>query len=162
MNARMLRHHYLMLGLNILISLIIMYFVMFTMIYSLREFFNNLNMFYMALMMAAPMGILMLLMMSDMYANKRLNLLLYVGLALVFVLSFIMRTKALVGDRQFLRSMIPHHSGAILMCERSRLRGPEIVALCGQFIQSQRLEIEQMKSMLEGKKGLLPSRVPTD
>ncbi len=162
MNARMLRHHYLMLGLNLLISLIIMYFVMFTMIYSLREFVNNLNMFYMALMMAAPMGILMLLMMGDMYANKRLNLLLYVGLALVFVLSFIMRPKALVGDRQFLRSMIPHHSGAILMCERSRLRGPEIVALCGQIIQSQRLEIEQMKSMLEGKKGLLTSRVPTD
>ena len=79
MNARMLRHHYLMLGLNLLISLIIMYFVMFTMIYSLREFVNNLNMFYMALMMAAPMVILMLLMMGDMYANKRLNLLLYVG-----------------------------------------------------------------------------------
>lgn len=54
---------YRLFGWNMLLSLVIMYFVMFTMIYSLGEFYNNLNMFYMALMMAAPMGALMLLMM---------------------------------------------------------------------------------------------------
>jgi uncharacterized protein (DUF305 family) len=29
-----------------------------------------------------------------------------------------MCTQGAVGDDQFLRSMIPHHSGAILMCEQ--------------------------------------------
>jgi len=64
MSADMMRYHYRMQGLNLLVSLVVMYFVMFTMIDSLGEFFNNLNMFYMAVMMAAPMGILMLLMMG--------------------------------------------------------------------------------------------------
>ncbi len=145
----MMRHHYRMLGLNLLVSLVVMYFVMFTMIYSLSEFFNNLNMFYMAVMMAAPMGILMLLMMGEMYADKRLNTIIYAGCALLFILAFAgMRTQALVGDRQFLRSMIPHHSGAILMCGQASIKDPELKSLCGNIITSQKQEIDQMKAML--------------
>jgi len=45
-------------------------------------------MFYMAVMMAAPMGILMLLMMGEMYADKRLNTIIYAGCALLFILAF--------------------------------------------------------------------------
>ena len=149
MSADMMRHHYRMLGLNLLVSLVVMYFVMFTMIYSLGEFFNNLNMFYMAVMMAAPMGILMLLMMGEMYADKRLNTIIYAGCALLFILAFAgMRTQALVGDRQFLRSMIPHHSGAILMCGQASIKDPELKSLCGNIITSQKQEIDQMKAML--------------
>ena len=150
MDAAMMRKHYAMLGLNLLISTIIMYLVMFEMIYSLDEFFNNINMFYMALTMAAPMGILMLMMMGSMYSNSRLNLILYAALGLVFVLAFAgVRAQALVGDRQFLRSMIPHHSGAVLMCERASIRDPQIAALCGSIIKSQKEEIAEMKAILE-------------
>ena len=150
MSEKMMRQHYRGLGLNLLISAVIMYFVMFTMIYSLAEFFNNLNMVYMALMMVSPMAILMLVMMRSMYANRSLNIALYAGFALLFVLSFIgMRTQALVGDRQFLRSMIPHHSGAILMCEGANIRDAEIKSLCADIIQSQKQEIDQMKQILK-------------
>ena len=84
------------------------------------DFFNNLNTFYMTLMMVTPMGALMLLMMPMMYRNRRWNAALYGAFALVFALSFYaMREQALVGDRQFLRSMIPHHSGALLMCREA-------------------------------------------
>lgn len=77
-------------------------------------------MFYMALLMGTPMGILMLQMMPMMYPNKQLNLLLYALFALLFVVAFwSMRAQGLVGDRQFVRAMIPHHSGAILMCQSS-------------------------------------------
>ncbi len=149
MGAGMTNQHYRMLGLNLLISLIIMYFVMFTMIYSFSEFFNNLNMVYMALMMAAPMGILMLLMMGSMYANKKLNMILHASFAAIFILAlFGMRTQALVGDNQFLRSMIPHHSGAILMCEQASIRDAEIQSLCANIITSQKAEIAQMKAIL--------------
>jgi uncharacterized protein (DUF305 family) len=34
-----------------------------------------------------------------------------------------------VGDKQFLRSMIPHHAGAILMCEKASIKDAEIRAL---------------------------------
>jgi uncharacterized protein (DUF305 family) len=142
------RHHYMMLGVNLAISLLIMYVAMFAMIWSWGEFIQNVNFFYMALVMWAPMAAVMLLTMKPMYGNARLNVLLYALFAIVFVLSFAgIRAQALVGDKQFLSSMIPHHSGAILMCEQARISDPEIKALCGQIIKSQAEEIDQMKAI---------------
>ena len=152
MSDGMTRAHYRTFALNLIVSAVIMYFVMFTMIYGLSEFYNNLNMAYMAIMMAAPMGMLMLVMMGSMYNDRRLNLVLLGGFALLFALAFWgMRAQGLVGDRQFLRAMIPHHSGAVLMCERASLKDPEIKQLCSQIIVSQKEEIAKMKAILERK-----------
>lgn len=149
MSPQMERHHYKMLALNLMVSLVIMYLVMFTMIWSFSEFFNNLNMLYMTLMMVTPMGVLMLLMMGSMYRNRRWNVVLYATFAVVFALSFYaMRDQSLVGDRQFLRSMIPHHSGAVLMCQRASIKDQELRELCANIIASQTQEIEQMERML--------------
>ena len=148
-DAAMRRSHYKMLALNLAISLAIMYFVMFAMINSLGEFIQNVNFFYMALMMWAPMGSLMLLMMSGMYQNKRLNIVLHVIFVAVFVLSFLAtRQQWLVGDKQFLRSMIPHHSGAILMCRESTIKDAEIKRLCSEIIPAQQREIDEMKQIM--------------
>lgn len=144
---------YWMLVLNLAISTLIMYLVMFEMIRGWGEFIHNINFLYMALTMAMPMGVLMLLMMGSMYPNRRLNLVLYAVLAAVFVLAFAaVRTQALVGDKQFVRSMIPHHSGAILMCREAPLDDPEIRELCfgpDGIIASQEREIAQMKRIME-------------
>ena len=151
----MARRHYMMLGLNLVVSLVIMYFVMFTMIWSLDHLFNNSNTFYMAVMMVTPMGILMLMMMGMMYPNRKLNLLLYALFALLFILAlWSMRAQALVGDRQFVRAMTPHHAGAILMCNRASLQDAEIRDLCfkpGGIVDSQTREIAQMKAFLARK-----------
>ena len=152
MSRQMMRRHYMMFGLNMVLSTIIMYLVMFEMIRGWGEFVQNINFFYMALTMAMPMGALMLLMMRSMYADKRLNLILYAILALVFVLAFAaVRTQALVGDKQFVRSMIPHHSGAILMCNEASIRDPQLRDLCfgaEGIVASQEREIAQMKAIL--------------
>ena len=112
MSGKMAGKHYTMLALNLAISLLIMYLAMFVMIWSSDEFFNNTNMLYMALVMWAPMGILMLVFMPMMYPNKKLNLDLLGSFALVLILSvWAIRDQTLVGDRQFVRAMIPHHSG---------------------------------------------------
>ncbi len=74
-------HHYLMFAINMALSLIVMYIVMFSMIDGWADFRNNLNTFYMALTMVAPMGIIMLATMGGMYKNKGLNIALYLGLA---------------------------------------------------------------------------------
>jgi hypothetical protein len=148
MDRRNVRRNYLMLGFSSIAMLVIMYLVMFTMIYSLGEFIQNLNFFYMAVMMATPMTVMMPLIMPAMYPDRRLNLILYGGCALLFVLSLIgIRTQALVGNTQFLRSMIPHHSGAILMCKEAKVSDPEIRTLCGNIIRSQAEEIEQMRAI---------------
>ena len=142
--------HYGKLALNLVVSTIIMYLVMFAMINGISNFYNNINMFYMALMMVAPMAILMVLMMGSMYANRKLNIAIYAGFSALFVLAFLgIRYQAPVGDVQFVRSMIPHHSGAILMCREASLTDPELEQLCGQIVSSQAQEIEQMERVLE-------------
>lgn len=144
-----MKSHYAGLVINLAVSTIIMYLVMFSMIDGLPEFYNNLNMFYMALMMVAPMAILMLLTMNSMYQDKMVNIALYVFFVALFVGSFAFtRAQTLIEDKQFLRSMIPHHSGAILMCRESSLADPELISLCQSIIKSQRDEIEQMKRIL--------------
>ena len=153
MNGKMAGKHYTMLALNLAISLLIMYLAMFAMIWSFGDFFNNTNMLYMALVMWAPMGILMLLMMPMMYPNKKLNMVLLGSFALVLILSFwAIRDQTLVGDRQFVRAMIPHHSGAITMCNRASIRDQEIRDICFKpngIIESQKREIAQMEAILE-------------
>ncbi|MCZ4094265.1 DUF305 domain-containing protein [Sinorhizobium psoraleae] len=141
-------HHYLMFAVNMLLSLVVMYFVMFSMIDGWADFLNNLNTFYMALTMVSPMGIIMLATMGAMYRNRGLNVALCLGLVALFVVAFSgTRTQALIDDRQFIASMIPHHSGAILMCREANLTDEELVDLCNQISQGQRKEIEQMNSI---------------
>ena len=152
MSAKEGRHHYVMLAINLALSLAVMYFAMFTMIFGWGEFIQNINFFYMALVIWAPIAI-MLLTMKSMYMNAKLNVALHVAFAAIFVLSLIgIRAQGLVGDRQFVQSMIPHHSGALLMCKEASLKDPELRALCygpGGIIESQTREINQMKAILE-------------
>jgi uncharacterized protein (DUF305 family) len=122
---------------------------MFVMIDSLQSFYNNLNMFYMTLMMVAPMVVLMIAAMMHMFRSRAANMALMAVAFIAFFGSFaLIRTQTTIGDTAFLRSMIPHHSGAVLMCQRANLTNPEIVELCKTIIKSQRGEIDQMKSIL--------------
>tara|TARA_R110000782_G_scaffold259575_2_gene350225 strand:- start:10153 stop:10617 length:465 start_codon:yes stop_codon:yes gene_type:complete len=137
------------LVLQTVISGIVMYLVMFVMIDSVDSFYNNLNMFYMTLMMVAPMVVLMILGMRGMFPSKGANVTLIAVSLIAFFGSFaLIRTQTTIGDTAFLRSMIPHHSGAILMCREARLTDPEVVRLCEAIEQSQRQEIDEMKAIL--------------
>ncbi len=137
---------YLMFWVNMALGLVAMYVVMFSMIDGFRDFRNNLNMLYMAVTMWAPMGILMLVTMQGMYPNRKANLALCVFFTVLTAGSFwATRTQFVIEDRQFIASMIPHHSGAILMCREAILSDPELVSLCGEIAKAQREEIEQME-----------------
>ena len=115
-----------------------------------NDIFLNLNSLYMALWMVAPSVVVMLVLMKSMYPKETLNKVLIALSTLIFVLSFLfIREQTLVGDTQFLRSMIPHHSGAVLMCEKAEISDPEIQALCKEIINGQKQEIEQMNSILK-------------
>jgi hypothetical protein len=151
----MLKNAYASLAVQTIISGVIMYLVMFVMIDSLDSFYNNLNMFYMTLMMVAPMVVLMVIAMSHMFPAKAVNWALVLGSIAVFAASFVViRNQVTIGDSAFLRSMIPHHSGAILMCHEAELSDPEVVQLCLSIIKSQREEIDQMKRMLARSSGV--------
>jgi uncharacterized protein (DUF305 family) len=134
-----------MLGMNA----VVMFLVTYAMIASVSHLWLNVNRVYMALMMVAPMALVMLFGMRAMFHSRRGNIILAAGFAAIFAVTFVLaRTQTPIGDREFLRSMIPHHSSAILMCEEAALRDPEIVRLCEQIIRSQRAEIAQMEQLL--------------
>lgn len=143
-------HPYLLFWVNMALGLVVMYAVMFSMIDGWRDFRNNLNMLYMAVTMWAPMGIFMLATMPGMYPNRRANIALYFAFAVLTAGSFLAtRAQTLIDDRQFIASMIPHHSGAILMCREADLSDPELVTLCGEIGEAQRAEIEQMERIAQ-------------
>ena len=141
---------YISFGVMMGLSFLVMYAAMFTMIDGWGDFRNNLNMFYMTVTMWAPMGIIMMLAMRAMYSNKKANLAMLVVFAVLTVGAFgATRTQALIDDRQFIDSMIPHHSGAILMCREAGLSDLELIDLCEEIKAAQRAEIEQMEQIRE-------------
>ncbi|MBE7552541.1 MAG: DUF305 domain-containing protein [Anaerolineales bacterium] len=141
---------YKKLALAISINAVIMYLLTYVMIDEIDHLYLNINRLYMALIMVAPMVIVMLLVMRSMYENEKLNYMLIAAFSGLFILSFYLaRTQTPVGNDQFLRSMIPHHSSAILMCQQSEITDSEIINLCEQIVKAQEDEIAQMKAILE-------------
>jgi uncharacterized protein (DUF305 family) len=141
--------HYTRLVLMVGLSFVAMYVLMYGMVNAFANVYMNINQVYMAGLMAAPMGIIELALMGAMYRNRRLNTVTAAASVIALVLFWVLlRNQVAVSDRQFLRSMIPHHAGAILMCEQAPIRDAEIKALCSTIISSQQSEIDQMKAKL--------------
>lgn len=142
--------HYKKFALTLSINAVLMFFITYAMIDTIDHFYANINRGYMALMMVAPMAMVMLFVMRGMYQNAKLKAILYIVFAGMFIVSFALaRSQTPVDNTQFLRSMIPHHSSAIVMCEQSSITDPEIIELCGEIVQTQKDEIAQMKAILE-------------
>jgi cation transport ATPase len=141
--------HYKHLLIMAILSFIAMYILMYAMVDTFSNVFMNINQFYMAGLMASPMVIIELIIMRAMYMNKKLNMLL-IAVSTILLIGFyvLIRQQTAVGDKQFLKSMIPHHAGAILMCEEASITDPEIKKLCEQINSSQKAEIAQMKAKL--------------
>ena len=141
--------HYLRLAAMIVLSFISMYVLMYAMVNTLGDVYNSLNQVYMAGLMTAPMVVIELLLMSGMYKNKKLNALLITGGCVAGIAFFLfIRQQTAISDRQFLRSMIPHHSGAILMCNEASLQDQRLLELCKTIVAGQQQEIEQMRGIL--------------
>jgi len=88
--------------------------------------------------------------MRGMMPNKKLNLQLLLGSLVVFVLVVVgARAQFGVGDELFLKSMIPHHSGAITVCQEAKITDLEIQELCDDIVSAQMKEIDQMKQILK-------------
>ena len=153
-NQHSQENHYLRLAGMIALSFISMYLLMYSMVNSVTDVYNSLNQFYMAGLMTAPMVVIELLLMSGMYKNKKLNALVIPGSCVAGIAFFLfIRQQTAISDRQFLRSMIPHHSGAILMCEGASLRDQRLKDLCKTIVSGQQSEIDQMRALLREATG---------
>ena len=143
-------NHYVRLAGMTVLSFMSMYVLMYSMANTINDVYNSLNQVYMAGLMTAPMVVIEMLLMSGMYKNTKLNALLIAGSCVAGIAFFLfIRQQTAISDRQFLRSMIPHHSGAILMCEGASIQDQRIKDLCKTIISGQQSEIDQMRAMLE-------------
>ena len=107
--------NYKRFGLMLSISFVIMYAVMFLNVASEDHIYLSLSRLYMTLLMVSPMAIVMLFLMKMMYPDKKKNLIIYISSVVIFILSLTsLRTQTAVGDVQYMKAMIPHHSSAIL------------------------------------------------
>jgi uncharacterized protein (DUF305 family) len=133
-------------------SFVVMYAVMYSMADRWNNVYVNLSNVYMTGLMAGSMLPIMLVTMPGMFRNRKINTALWVG-AVVALGSFwlLLRNEAGVADRQFVRAMIPHHSAAIQMCRESSLSDPRIKKLCEEIVSSQEREIAEMKVLLAEK-----------
>ena len=142
--------HYRRFAAMLLVSFVAMYFLMYAMVDGLDNVYASWNQVYMAGVMTAAMLVIELALMWSMYPDRRRNLgLLAIGLVVGLGCWWGIREQGAIRDAQFLRSMIPHHAGAILMCEEADLSAPELRALCGQIVAAQRTEIAQMQELLD-------------
>lgn len=146
----MKKMHYGRLAWMMLLSFAAMYVLMYAMVDSFANVYPSFNQFYMAGLMAAPMLIIELALMGSMYPNKKLNTALIVaGVLALGVFWMLIRQQTAINDTQFLKSMIPHHAGALLMCEKAPVENAQIQALCRTIIAGQQAEIDQMKALLD-------------
>lgn len=131
------------------VSFVVMYAVMYSMVDRWSNVYFNLSNVYMAGLMAGSMLPIMLATMRAMFKNRKMNAALWVASAAVLALFWVLlRNEAGVGDRQFMRAMIPHHSAAIQMCRESSLTDPRVRTLCEEIVASQEREIAEMKALL--------------
>ncbi|WP_144475314.1 DUF305 domain-containing protein [Cytobacillus oceanisediminis] len=145
-----MKNHYGRFGLMVLTSTIIMLILMYLNAYSIDHVFFSETRLYMALIMGGVMAIVMLAFMSKMYTNKKMNLGIYAGSALVITVSlFLVRSQSTVDDVSWMKAMIPHHSIAILTSERANIEDPRVRKLADDIIKAQRKEIGEMKALIK-------------
>lgn len=127
-----------------------MYFIMYAMIDGLQNLIPNINNLYMTLLMVSAMLVIEIWIMKGMYQNKKINwAIITFSLAIGIFSWFGIREQINVGDKQFVKGMIPHHAAAVLMSEKAKLTDPELIELQKNILETQAKEIEFMKRKLK-------------
>ncbi|WP_405380191.1 DUF305 domain-containing protein [Maribacter sp. LLG6340-A2] len=130
-------------------SFIIMYAVMFLNADVFDHVMLSHTRTYMTILMIAPMAFTMLLFMWGMYKDRKTNYIILVLSAIVFIATLVgLRQQTFIGDVQWMKAMIPHHSSAIMVSQKAHLKDPEAIKLAEDIIQEQEREIAQMKKMI--------------
>lgn len=147
-------------------STFIMFFLMYQLIYSMDHATFSLTRLISSLVMGCVMSVVMLAFMWSMYEGQRTKVAVLVGSALLgLVLLLVNRAQTVIGDVDFMSSMIPHHSIAINNARKASISDPRVRKLADGIIEAQVLEIAEMKQLIadierNGERGMadLPPR----
>lgn len=150
----------------IVISVVIMFFLMYQLVYSWDHALFSVNRLVASLVMGCVMAVVMLGFMWSMYEGRGAKVAVLLGAAAGAVILLSMnRSQALISDLSFMQSMIPHHSIAINNARKATISDPRVRKLADGIIESQVREIAEMKRLIEdistnGERGrvALPAR----
>lgn len=133
----------------ITVSTLVMYGLMYLNTFELDHALWSQTRAWMALLMGAAMSVIMLGFMLSMYKNRQANIAIMGVSLVVFTLAlYLVRSQALVGDRDWMMAMIPHHSIAILTSTNAKLSDPRVRDLAARIVDTQVREINEMKELL--------------
>jgi hypothetical protein len=133
----------------VLTSTVFMYFFMYLNIYRWGDFCLSETRFFMSTLMFGTMLAIMLAFMLHMYKDRRVNIALFVASAVLWVLGlYFMRSQVTVEDQSWMKSMIPHHSIAVMVSERADISDPRARKLADEIIAAQEKEIAEMEYLL--------------
>lgn len=164
MGSKKERRNYLRFFAMIGTAMFAMFILMYSHSYEIlnHAWFSETRLF-MTLIMGASMMIIMLAYMINMYENTNVNISIFIGAGLLLILSIgLVRSQVTVGDVNYMRGMIPHHSIAILTSERANIEDQRVRELADKIIQTQVEEIREMEWLIEDIRTNGPAETEAD
>lgn len=150
----MQQHHKMGMGWGrfaamIITSTVIMFFLMYQLVYSTDHALFSINRLVASLVMGCVMSIVMLGFMWSMYKGLGTKVAVLTVAAIVgVILLFANRSQTFIGDVNFMKSMIPHHSIAINNARKASISDPRVRQLADKIIESQVQEIAEMQLLI--------------
>ena len=131
-------------------SSVVVFFLMYQLVYSWDHALFSLTRLVSSLVMGCVMTAVMLAFMWGMY-RPQVAKLVVLGAAIVAgaALLAINRSQALIGDVDFMKGMIPHHSIAINNARKADIRDPRVRYLADRITRDQVKEITEMTMLIE-------------
>ncbi len=141
---------YLRFGAMIVVSMVVMFGVMYLNTYQWSHVEWSETRFYMTLLMGASMAIVMMSFMWSMHPQRWVNVGVYVAAVVVFGAAlWLVRSQRTVDDRSYMRAMIPHHSIAVLTSSNAQIDDVRVRELADQIIAAQCREIAEMHWLVD-------------
>lgn len=131
-------------------STVIMFFLMYQLVYSWDHALFSLTRLVSSLVMGCVMMAVMLVFMWSMYRPETAKMMV-LGAAVLggIALLAVNRSQVLIGDTDFMKAMIPHHSIAINNARKEDIRDPRVRYLADRITRDQVKEIAEMKMLIE-------------
>ncbi len=131
-------------------STTIMFFLMYQLVYSSDHALFSLTRLVSSFVMGCVMTAVMLAFMWKMYQPQSTKLIVLTASVVCGIgLLAINRSQTLIGDADFMKAMIPHHSIAINNARKADIRDPRVRYLADRITRDQVKEIAEMKMLLQ-------------